>query len=307
MTAERRAGGEVRIAGRTLTGIAMPYGTVSPDFAERFEAGAFAPVAAVGLNLQHDRGITLVEPGGLDLRDGPAALEVRAELPEGAAALVRRRALRGLSVEFNATSERLEGGVRVVERAELAGLGLVDRPAYPAATVEVRARSGRTLRARVPADTKLQCECSRDSKWATIIEPALEDMWEKSFTGATRQVVAAYLEDYGTPLASTARGTLRGRIRGAGGYEVDIDLPDSEAGRSLLAAWDDSGIIVRPFIADQQSSIVDGVNVITGGRLRAFIVSATDAREGWPEPEFVPTPDMDGERAAPERRRRIWL
>lgn len=32
----------------------------------------------------------------------------------------------------------MEAGVRVIERAELIGIGLVDAPAYPASTAEVR-------------------------------------------------------------------------------------------------------------------------------------------------------------------------
>ena len=128
-------------------------------------------------------------------------------------------------------------------------------------------------------------------------------MWRESFEEGTRAVVGAYLENYSTPIASTARGTLRGRIRGVGGYEVDIDLPDSEAGRALLAAWDDSGVVVRPFIADQESILVDGVREITAGRLRALIVTSTDAREGWPDPELLPTPEEMASASAPRIRR----
>ena len=130
----------------------------------------------------------------------------------------------------------------------------------------------------------------------------MQEMWKDSFEEGTRAVVGAYLENYGTPIASTARGTLRGRIRGVGGYEVDIDLPDSEAGRALLAAWEDSGLVVRPFIADQQSVIVDGVREITGGRLRALILTSSDAREGWPMPEIVATPEELAHASAPRSR-----
>lgn len=127
--------------GRTLSGRALVYGDVSPDFRERFMPGAFGDIGPVALNLQHDARLVLVEAGGLAITDGERALEVRATLPADSAAvqLVKRGALRGFSVEFVARSERREAGVRVIERAELTGLALVDRPAYIASTAEVRA------------------------------------------------------------------------------------------------------------------------------------------------------------------------
>ena len=132
-----------RVAGRTLTGTAIRYGDISPSFRERFVPGAFGTVPTIlPVNLQHDSAV-IVAPRAV-LADSPRELRVRAELPEGSAALalVRRGTLSGFSVEFRAKSERHEAGIRVIERAELTGLALVDRPAYPGATAEVRARSG---------------------------------------------------------------------------------------------------------------------------------------------------------------------
>ena len=294
MTAERRAGGEVRIAGRTLTGAAMVYGDVSPDFRERFEPGAFGEVRAIDLNLQHDPAVVVAR--GASLTDGPEALRVAATLPEGSAALalVRRRALAGFSIEFHAKAERREAGVRVVERAELTGLALVDRPAYPGARPEVRARSGWTLRAEMPIGRRLQCECDGPAR---VIEltTSFNDMWEEAFAEGTRGIVAAFLDSYAMPLASTSQGTLRGSIQGVG-FEgrrpvVEVDVPDSEAGRAAIAAWQDSGVIARPFVADMKGEIINGVRRVTGGVVRALIVTATDARGGWPPVEIIPTPD----------------
>ena len=137
---EHRAGGEVRLSGRTLAGPVLVYGDVAPGHRERIEAGAFAPVPGVPLNIQHDPGLVVLEAGAYELTDGPAALELRAELPESSAAvrLVQRGALRGYSVEFRALEAGDVGGVRVVRRAELLGVGLVDTPAYPRSRPELR-------------------------------------------------------------------------------------------------------------------------------------------------------------------------
>ena len=51
---EHRDGVEFRVAGRTLTGTALRYGDISPDFGERFEPGSFGEVRSVPINLQHD-------------------------------------------------------------------------------------------------------------------------------------------------------------------------------------------------------------------------------------------------------------
>ena len=82
---EVRHGPELRVAGRTLTGRALVYGDVSPDFRERFIPGAFGDLseADVALNLQHDPERVIARTGeGLVLADGPRALEVRADLRE---------------------------------------------------------------------------------------------------------------------------------------------------------------------------------------------------------------------------------
>ena len=131
---ERRES-EVRLAGRTLTGAAMVYGTRAQDRPELFRVGAFNPLPAdLGLNLQHDPNREIARLGaGLVLEDSASALELQAELREGSAelALVRRGTLNGLSVEFVVIQETRESGIRVIEKAELAGIGLVDTPSYP--------------------------------------------------------------------------------------------------------------------------------------------------------------------------------
>ena len=83
--AERRYAA-FRVAGRTLSGTALVYGDVSPDFRERFVPGAFGPeIRALPVNLQHDPTLIVVDAAALI--DGPRALEIRADLPEGSAAL----------------------------------------------------------------------------------------------------------------------------------------------------------------------------------------------------------------------------
>ena len=45
-------------------------------------------------------------------------------------ALVEAGVLRGLSLEFQATTERWEGNLRTIEAAKLSGVAVVDRAAY---------------------------------------------------------------------------------------------------------------------------------------------------------------------------------
>ena len=138
---------EVRAEGRSLSGTAVRYGDVA-SFAwgrERIEPGAFAPLGDAILNAQHDRATPLArtDGGGLTLLDSEAALEIRAELPPTRSAddvleLVRAKVMRGLSIEFVALTERSETDLRIIERARLVGIGVVDTPAYPASAIEAR-------------------------------------------------------------------------------------------------------------------------------------------------------------------------
>ena len=142
---------ELRREGRSLSGVAVAYGSEALvfDFRERFEAGVFGDVAALDviLNRQHDRRTPLARTGGggLELRDSAERLEILADLPATRAAddtlaLVESGILRGLSLEFVATREQWAGNLRTIQRAELRGIGVVDRPAYADSAVQIAKR-----------------------------------------------------------------------------------------------------------------------------------------------------------------------
>lgn len=140
------------VEGRTIYGVAVDYNDTSMrpgGMQERFDVGAFGDVDSLDtiLHWQHERARPLARTngGGLLLTDSPERLEVAATLPEtrdgdDALLLAQRGILRGFSTEFNARQERFEGNTRIIQKAALPGLGLVDTPAYPQSTImEIRA------------------------------------------------------------------------------------------------------------------------------------------------------------------------
>lgn len=134
---------EIRLAGNTLRGTVLNYNelTYVDGRAESFMPGAFTPLGRVPLNLQHDTATEILPSGAFELIDSQERLEIRAELKPSSAflRLVQRGALNGFSVEFFAQSEKRNGSTRVIEKAKLDAIGLVDVPQYRGSKAEVRA------------------------------------------------------------------------------------------------------------------------------------------------------------------------
>ena len=318
---ERRTGGELRAEGRRLSGTVMAFGDVSPSHRERFEAGAFRFADAVPLNLHHDpeRAVAWQPGGGLELRQDRAALTMTANLPpipaaDRALAMVRAGQASGLSIEFRAVRERHEDGLRVVEAATLTGIGIVRSPSYGGSRVEARARSGRTLRASIPYDRELACECIRQSGPGSggLCVPIVKfnavagEFMARAIASPDGEVLAVF-KDYSRPLGSARRGTLRASS-GAAGLDLEIDLPTGEAGDTTVSASETAGVIARPLVDYDRSEFTDTETgrVVERPFLRAVLIGSTDAREGWPDARI----DYEGERAEARSRpcrRRVWL
>ena len=124
-------------------------------------------------------------------------------------------------------------------------------------------------------------------------------------------VLAAW-GSYDAPLASRSAGTMRASMVD-GNAVVDIDLPIGPEGDAVLTCCReqrDSGSAApglgskrihdhnsRPnrgaYLDLSQRQEVDNVRVYSKMRIRGIVVSSdTDAREGWPSPEFIATPEV---------------
>ena len=291
MTFERRqTGGELRAEGRRLSGTVMRFGDVSPSHRERFDPGSLRMAAAVPLNLFHDpeRAVAWRPGGGLDLESADDALRMVATLPpitaaDRALAEVRAGTATGLSVEFQAERERREGGLRVVEAATLTGIGLVRAPSYEGSRVEARARRG-SIRGVIPTGKRLECRCHRGSGSCQTVQFA-----RGAFDGALADdELILFSKDYGGPIGSVKRGSLRVR-EGKAGIEIDADIPDTTAGRDLIAASQNVPLIVRPLFDPDGSSFTESGDLATYSAVgvRALLIGATDASEGWPEAKIT--------------------
>lgn len=285
---------EIRSDGRTISGPVVRYGDVAPSFREMFEPEAFASVAdPLPVHLEHDRSF-IVRPDGSRERvmrraDG-IGLELRLGEHSAALKMVRSGYLTGWSPEFVSLAERRESGLRVIERAHLAGVGLVHEPAYKQSRVELRSTKMALMRAGILPQRRNSCECSgRECSYASFTPEALAEEAARINEGA--DVIAAW-GNYSNPLASTSKGTVRVRWQAEGQelgrFDIEIDLPDTDLGRSVVAASEDAGIVVRPFLDPRRSvgQRIGETMAYSAIFTRAFIVSSTDAREGWPEPEI---------------------
>ena len=332
MHAERRYTGEVRSAeGRRIVGRALTYGEPSATHRERFEPGAFGPLDGDGLtrwlDIQHNplQVIAHTGPGGgLTLTDGPDGLDIEAAvapIPAGEVALagVNTRELAGLSVEFHARQERREGGLRVIERAVLRGVGLVRHPSYEGSRAEVR-QGGGALRASIPVGKETGCECCGDGinevRFGPVNVKASEIMSTAERVFKIAKNALAVAGSYQRPLASLTRKTLAVRAAKTG-LAVEIALPDSQVGREIMEAHAAAGVVVRPIVDFDRSTFNDsgGVREYSEAYVRGFIVGATDVRDGWPDPVLdrgeraaleLPDPVVISTPATPARRR-TWL
>ena len=133
-----------------VEGAAMPYrskANIAGAFTETVEPGAFAGrMSDVVVNYMHQREapIARTDGGGLTLTDSAERLTARVEIPsyrDDIIDQVKRKILRGFSVEMYVQDEDWpEADQRVIKQAQLAGLALVDTPAYSDATMSIAQR-----------------------------------------------------------------------------------------------------------------------------------------------------------------------
>ena len=307
--------------GRRLSGTAVRYGdtAVLPSgMRERFQPQAFGDVSGVDaiLSRQHDRGIPLARTGGggLELIDSAIELRVRAVLPDTAdasdtLALIRAGVLRGLSIEFRATRERFEGSTRIIERATLAGVSVVDSGAYPQSTVEARQRRGGRRRERrtwirggIKYGVTSYCQCLDGSCKKVLFRPT-------ALSGFDDDDVLGIVGRTSESVASSRGGTLRLRDTAeALEFEVDVAGRDTAAGRQLQdLARAEVSVYARPLVDDAASVFedADGVRTYQTAKVKHLllkpIAGSPELRAGW-APLTIPVDDPP-----PRRRMRIVL
>ena len=325
---------ELRQQGRTLAGVAIAYGDVARSFFghEKFIAGAFGDVASIDmiLNFQHNRERPLARTGGggLVLTDSPESLRIEATLPEtrendDVLTLVRRKVLRGFSIEFNTRRETQNGNMREIQSAQLVDIGVVDRPAYPKSEVQARAelrQGGQGLRGTFAygQDTttsnvgRIRKERVRAGAFDLDNEGLYDSREIQLVLGSGKQ-----------PLASKLGGTLR-LTDSLEGLQFDVDrLPDTSyvadlratlaSGSAVLGTRafyitapseiDPSAVIEEP---DDSEDAVPGVfrRTVNAAVLTHLVVTYRPPRgnPGAVDQRFAPVAPQ-----VANRRRRLWL
>ena len=285
--------------GRILTGVVMRYGSIGQGpngMPEVFTPGAFGAISEldISLNFMHQREKPLARTGGggLTLSDSGSMLSMTAMLPkttdaDSALELVRTRVMRGLSVEFFPRQDRMENGTRIIAKAQLVGIGVVDTGAHHTTLEarrqqhEQRAKLSLTISGIIPYEEKLDCRCQTGSCTAVRLKP--KSLAQAAEPDSTSLLV---MGDYSKPIASVAKRSLQ-LTDTPQGLLVSSSIPDSQAGRDLIALASSVPLLIRPIFRQEDSAYEYEDNgetaVYEHMSLRGLTIGATDQAAGWPE------------------------
>ena len=267
---------EYRAESGEVKGVVVRYGdTATVDsprgsYLERIMPGAFDLKRDVYFTVQHDRRriLALTGGGGLELRDSPKQLDLTASIPgttdgRDARELLRRRTLRGLSVEMKippgGDSLDISSRIRSIHRADLWGVSLVDNPAYADSEailtrfdeldgMEYRAKS--VTAAYRYNQTETVSDTGRQRK--RRITPGA---FSNSIDDPAQEITLQLGRDPGKAIASKLAGTLLLRDRDSG-LEIEVrNPPDTTAMRDFEAQVS----------AGMTASVVPQVREVDGG------------------------------------------
>ena len=294
-----------------IEGTALRYGDtaiIEGGKRERFQPGAFGGSTreALQLNLQHDQDMKI---GTATMTDSATALEARAQVPAGIHKLVKRGALSGFSIEFEALQERMDDdNVRVVEKAALQGLALVDAGAYPKSRVEARAAET-WMTGGIPFNRTAVCECTKSGCDQVFIkEGAFDETLATVASGDTDIVLHTGSLNPQDIVASTGAGSLQmSTNERLLLLQLLREAQDTEAGRAVDDAMKVSRLTPRPIIDEEASTFTEDGNLRTyeNAVLKSILLKHVPPSYGWLDMERGDkVPDMP---EIPARRAALWL
>ena len=238
-----------------LTGPVVVYGdeALSLKGRERMEPGFFTNLddKQIRAKVQHQRHQPIAANGrGLTFRDSAKQLIAETRLPKTTAGYELREYIQegvytGYSPEFHARRESRESGtfIRLLHKGLMAGLGIVDWPAFPKSVIEVRAAS---FLAEFEGEVEYrqqglngQFDYNRPEVVANagrrrkeLVRPGAFDFVLRD---PTREVLLTLGERADRPLASRLAGSLR-LVDSPEGLRFEIDqLPDTSYARDFEA------------------------------------------------------------------------
>ena len=282
----------------------MTYGVCAVDRAEMFEARSLEPVSGMPLVIQHDEVRPIAAIGdGLEVTHTDREFRIETELREGSAelSLVRRRALTGLSVGFVALDEhRNADGVRVIRRARLRHVGLVDRPSYPVG-VELRQFEDAWLTASVAYERRMQCTCQGGGCDSVSFDPGAFD----GIGEDRRDLLAVGGQGFASVLGSLRRGSLLIE-KGEDGIRFGLTNRGTEAARQVAESASVGPVYARPVIDVEASDYTDEgpVRRFHRAAVSAVLIKATPNDAGH---QAAMVDGVDSGEARTRARRSAWL